>query len=306
MIEEPGRVDPVGPWAVQKHRLLHDYLSAYTTVMKGQSWCRNGYHYIDAFAGTGRPLLRDAHEQRYIDGSPRIALSIKNPFTSYTFIEMERWRVRQLEQLKLEFRGHTIRVVPGDCNQVIRERVTPRIRRERFKRGFIFLDPFGINLGWDTIEDIASTGALEVFLNFPTMGLNRAALRNGPDALTVTGVAQMNRIWGSEDWRELLYERRQDFWETHEYKRVRTGAESLACLFIEHRLSKVFSHVSDPIPMTNSLGAPLYCIIFARHHPRGAEIAADIFDRHRRQSSVRPQRRARVDSSSTLPLFGTG
>ncbi len=232
MSESSGRVDPVGPWAAEKHQLLDHYLSAYTTIMKGQSWCRNGYHYIDAFAGTGRPMLRDAHEQRYIDGSPRIALSIENPFTTYSFIEMARWRVEQLERLRREFPGRTIHVLRGDCNRVIVEHITPRVRRERFNRGFIFLDPFGVNMAWDTIEQIASTGALEILLNFPTMALNRAALHNRPDALTTTGVAQMNRVWGSEEWRGLLYERRQDFWAAREYKKGRTGAETLARHFI--------------------------------------------------------------------------
>ena len=305
MSDESGRVDPVGPWAAEKHRLLGDYLSAYTTVMKGQSWCGNGYHYVDAFAGTGRPLLRDAHEQRYVDGSPRVALGIKNPFTTYTFIEMEGWRVRQLERLKREFPGQTIRVVPGDCNRVIVERVTPRVRRERFNRGFVFLDPFGINLAWDTIAEIAATGAIEILLNFPTMALNRAALHNGPDALTATGVAQMNRVWGSEGWRNLLYERRQDFWEAREYKKVRTDADTLARLFIEHRLATVFPHVTDPIPMTNSRGGALYGLIFAGHNQTGATIAADIFARCQRPTVHAPRRLTATDSV-TLPLFETG
>lgn len=234
------RDDPIGPWSARKHRLLADYLSAYTTVMKGQSWCRNGFHYIDAFAGTGRPLLRDAHEQRYIDGSPRVALSIPHPFTSYTFIEMESWRVERLQQLKVEFPNRTIRVVQGDCNEVITERVTPRIRRDQFNRGFIFLDPFSINLAWSTIKEIAATGAIEIFLNFPTMALNRAVLHNRGDALSMTGVAQMNQMWGSEGWHDLIYERRQGLWEASVLKKAPTRAELLGHLFREHRLSKIF------------------------------------------------------------------
>ena len=302
---DPGPVDPIGPWSAQKHQLLHDYLSSYTTVMKGQRWCRDGYHYIDAFAGSGRPVLRDAHEQRYIDGSPRIALGIPNPFTTYTFIEMEPWRVARLRELKDEFPDRTIRVVPGDCNEVIVEKITPRIRHERFNRGFIFLDPFGINLAWETIEAVAETGALEIFLNFPTMGLNRAALHNELDGLTAERASQMNRVWGSEGWRDLIYERRQGLWEAREFKKAPTRAEHLGRLFIEHRLAKVFRHVSDPIVMTNSHGAPVYCLIFAGHNETGAKIAGSIFDRHQRRATG-PQRRAGVDPTGTLPLIWTG
>jgi hypothetical protein len=37
--------------------------------------------------------------------------------------------------------------------------------------------------------------------------------------------------------------------------------------------------------MKNTKNAPLYCLIFAGHHPRGAEIAADIFGRFDRKRS---------------------
>ncbi|MBI5034049.1 MAG: three-Cys-motif partner protein TcmP [Chloroflexi bacterium] len=129
--------DVVGPWSEDKLKLLGKYLEAYTKIMQNQSWCRNGYHYIDAFAGTGRPRARD--EERYIDGSPRIALSIRNPFNSYTFIEKELWRVQHLQKLRDEFPGRDIRIEQDDCNHVITTKITPQIRYEKFNRGLIFL-----------------------------------------------------------------------------------------------------------------------------------------------------------------------
>ena len=93
-----GPVDEVGRWALCKLRFLQNYLGAYTTIMKEQNrWCR-GYHYVDANAGSGRPKLRD--EEVYIDGSPRVALSITHPFTSYTFIDLVPWRLQRLEALR--------------------------------------------------------------------------------------------------------------------------------------------------------------------------------------------------------------
>jgi three-Cys-motif partner protein len=91
-------MDEIGKWSEDKLKLLEKYLNAYTTIMKGQVWCKNGYHYIDAFAGTGKPRAKD--EERYIDGSPIVALKIKHPFKSYIFIEKEDWRIARLEKLK--------------------------------------------------------------------------------------------------------------------------------------------------------------------------------------------------------------
>lgn len=298
------RVDSVGSWSVQKLRLLGEYLEARRLVMKEQAWCRDD-HYIDAFAGTGSPVLHDAEELRYIAGSPRVALSLRNPFSRYTFIEMETWRVDRLNLLKSEFPERRISVVQGDCNRVMVERVTPRIRREPFNRGFVFLDPFGVNLAWDTIAAIAETQALEIFLNFPTMGLNRAALHNEPDSLDPEKIEKMNRVWGLEDWRDLMYTRKLGLFGIHEVKIEPTRAERLARLFVEHRLSKVFPHVTDPIPMYNSYGAPIYCLIFAGHNATGARIASHILGRQSRQPvPTRPRGKAAPAGTIQLPLTG--
>jgi three-Cys-motif partner protein len=100
----------VGPWAKDKLDRLGNYLGAYTTIMKDQHrWCQ-GFHYIDAFAGPGDHTIRDTdsanrqivkaalldiaefgaeqEEQRqFLAGSPRVALSVPHPFSSYVFVE---------------------------------------------------------------------------------------------------------------------------------------------------------------------------------------------------------------------------
>ena len=87
------REDIIGRWSLEKLGLLHKYLAAYVRILKSQPWCR-GYEYIDAFAGTGKPKSRE--EQRYVDGSPRVALSLTPPFTQYHFVEQESWRVNKI------------------------------------------------------------------------------------------------------------------------------------------------------------------------------------------------------------------
>ena len=86
------REDLIGKWSLEKLELLHKYLAGYLTVLTKQSWCR-GYEYIDAFAGTGEPKTKD--EQKYVDGSPRIALGLTPSFTQYHFIEQADWCVKK-------------------------------------------------------------------------------------------------------------------------------------------------------------------------------------------------------------------
>jgi three-Cys-motif partner protein len=269
--------DIIGPWSEDKLQLLGKYLRAYTVIMQGQRWCRNGYHYIDAFAGTGKPRARDA--ERYIDGSPRVALTIQHPFHSYTFIEKTPWRIQRLRELKDEFPDRDIRIYEGDCNRIIITDITPRIRYERFNRGLIFLDPFGMDTEWSTIERIAETRALEIFMNFPVMALNRTVLPNDPNALTEAQIERMNRFWGSTEWRGDVYEEVQTLFGPVEMKIHRTTGQRLGRLF-KKRLEEVFPHVTDPLVMTNSRNAPLYCLIFAGHKQKASEIVQDIFQRY--------------------------
>jgi three-Cys-motif partner protein len=271
--------DVIGPWSENKLQLLKKYLHAYTVIMRGQEWCRNGYHYIDAFAGTGRSRARD--EERYIDGSPRVALTIQHPFHSYTFIEKTTWRVQRLRELVDEFPDRHIRICEGDCNHIITTEITPRIRFERFNRGLIFLDPFGMDAEWSTVEQIAETRALEIFMNFPVMALNRTVLSNDPNALTGAQIERMNRFWGGAEWRDEIYEEIPTLFGPVEMKIHRTTGQRLGRLF-KKRLKTVFPHVTDPLVMTNSRNAPLYCLIFAGHKQKAANIVRDIFQRYER------------------------
>jgi three-Cys-motif partner protein len=271
--------DVIGPWSEDKLKLLNKYLNAYTVIMQGQQWCRNGYHYVDAFAGTSRPRARD--EERYIDGSPRVALTIQYPFRSYTFIEKSPWRVQKLQRLQEEFPDRDIRICEGDCNRIIVTEITPRIRYEQFNRGLIFLDPFGMEVEWSTIEQIAETRALEIFLNFPVMALNRTVLPNDPNALTEAQIERMNRFWGSTGWRDDIYEEVPTLFGPIQAKIRSTTGKRLGKLF-KNRLEEVFPYVTEPLEMTNSKNASLYCLMLAGHNQNGAKILQDIFGRYKR------------------------
>lgn len=265
------RDDTIGSWSVDKLNLLRKYLHAYVTVLRKQSWCK-GYEYIDGFAGTGRPKSRD--EQWYVDGSPRVALEIPNPFTKYHFIESSDWRVRKLERLRKEFPARQIEIYPGDCNEVLRTRIIPSLPRKSYKRAIAFLDPFGVQLEWNTLEEMARTETMEVFLNFSVMAINRnVRLRRKEDI--APGVRErMDRFWGT-DWEAELYEQEQTLFGP-ETVRIKQSGKDLGQRF-RKRLKEIFPNCTVPVLMTNSRKAPLYCLIFAGHNATGVGIADDIF-----------------------------
>jgi len=269
--------DVIGKWSLEKLELLRKYLTAYLKVLTHQSWCQ-GYEYIDAFAGTGKPKTRD--EQKYVNGSPRIALSLNPPFTQYHFIEQTDWRVERLMKLRTEFSGRNIAIYHGDCNRIIHEQILPQLPYASRKRAFAFVDPFGMQMEWQTMEDLAKIKTVEIILNFPVMAINRGVLRKHPEMLSGVSKVRLKRFWGTEDWMVDLYEEEQTLSGPQTVKRQLSGKE-FGHIF-KKRLEEVFPHCSDPILMANSKNAPLYCLIFAGHNANGKKIAEDILLKHER------------------------
>lgn len=269
------REDIVGKWSLEKFELLRKYLTAYLKILTTQSWCR-GYEYIDAFAGTGKPKTKD--EQRYIDGSPRVALGLTPAFTQYHFVEQTDWRVEKLKKLLGGFPDRSITVYHGDCNRIIREQILPQLPYDSKKRAFAFVDPFGMQMEWQTMEHLAKTKTVEIILNFPVMAINRGILRKYPGMLTEASRERLNRFWGTEEWMVDLYEEEQTLFGPETVKRQLSGKE-FGYVF-KKRLEEVFPLCTNPILMTNSKNAPLYCLMFAGHNATGKKIAEEIFKKH--------------------------
>lgn len=268
------KIDKIGKWSENKLDLLKKYLEAYTNIMKKQQWCE-GVYYIDAFAGTGEPKAKD--EERFIDGSPMCALTIKYPFSKYFFIEKSSWRINKLESLKEKFGSLKIEIIKGDCNKVLLEFISI-LDYKFFRRALVFLDPFGMSLDWNVIERLASTKTIEIFLNLPLMAINRACLINNPDKLTKEKVDQMNKLWGSEEWQHLTYLELPTLFGDKQKIKKDVDAKKISGSFVK-RLKSIFPHVSLPLIMRNSNNAPLYCLIFAGHNEKGKNIIDDIFGR---------------------------
>ena len=265
------RDDTIGSWSVEKLDLLRKYLQAYVTVLRRQTWCK-GYEYIDAFAGTGKPKSRD--EQRYVDGSPGVALGLPYPFTKYHFIERSNWRIKKLERLRKEFPDRQIAIYSGDCNEVLRRKIVPELPLKSYKRAIAFLDPFGMQLEWDSLEQVARTQTIEVFLNFSVMAINRNVRLRRKEDISPAVRERMDRFWGT-DWEAELYEQEQTLFGP-ETVRIRQSGKELGQRF-QNRLKQIFPHCTVPVLMTNSKRAPLYCLIFAGHNETGIKIADDIF-----------------------------
>ena len=291
----------VGPWAQEKLDCLGKYLSAYTKILSKRGFA--GFFYVDAFAGPGSLKVRrqqehdspqdllfdiaayavdDEGEASYLAGSPRVALEIERPFTDYVFLELDPVRTAQLEQLKREFSSAQTRIHirNEDCNSYLLDLINRMQHRWREWRGVVFLDPFGMQVPWDTIARLGATGAIEVLINFPVgMAVQRLLKRSGE--FNARERKKLDAYFGTEEWYDLLYKSETDLVGGHTAK-IKQSSDVLVRWY-RVRLKQVFGYVTEAREIQDTVGRPLYYLIFAGPNRTGARIANNVLNQGARR-----------------------
>ncbi len=282
-----------GDWTSAKLEVLAGYLRSYTTALKDKPTPDRPFKkgYIDAFAGTGYrearrgkasqppqnlfPDLARKEPQELLDGSARLALKTVPRFDSYIFIEQNAKRCAALDGLKDEFPGlaEDIAVRQGEANQDIQAICK---KNWRSHRAVLFLDPYGMQVEWATIEAIAATKAIDLWLLFPLgIGVNRLLTKSGD--IPESWKRRLDLLLGTEDWYDEFYKVEKEptlFGDEQEHV-VKATMETIGRYF-NNRLKEVFAGVAEPGVLRNSANNPLYLLCFAVGNERGKEIALRI------------------------------
>jgi len=175
--------------------------------------------------------------------------------------------------MRKDFPVHSIAVYHGDCNKILREQILPQLPYESKKRAIAFIDPFGMQFDWQTMEALAAVRTVESVLNFPVMAINRGVLRKNPKMISEIAKNRLDHFWGTTDWMVDLYEEEQTLFGPEKVKKQLSGKE-FGRVF-KKRPEEIFPRCFNPILMANSKNALLYCLIFAGHNATGKKIAQD-------------------------------
>jgi three-Cys-motif partner protein len=135
-------IDEIGPWSEVKLDIVREYAQTYSQILSAQNKPRLQHVYIDAFAGAGVHKSRSTRE--FVPGSPLNALNVNPPFTEYHFIDINQARVGALQQVAQQWAN--VFVHDGDCNQVLLEKVFPKVQFKNYRRGLCLLDPYRLHL----------------------------------------------------------------------------------------------------------------------------------------------------------------
>jgi three-Cys-motif partner protein len=124
--------------------------------------------------------------------------------------------------------------------------------------------------------------AVDMFLNFPVMDMNRNAIWRNPETVPQEGVERMNRFWGDESWKQAAYTESPQKSLFFAPDLLKQSNETIAAAF-QKRLKEIagFGFVPNPLPMKNSNNAVVYYLFFASAKPVAQKIIEGIFKKHR-------------------------
>ena len=258
-----------------EHKLgkLEEYLKLYCTALKNQGF---RLIYFDAFAGTGdiqvateASLLADVDEYSpFIAGSAHRALQLGAAFSEYIFVEKSRSKAQALEKLKTQYTdiSNRISIRRSDANEELQKFCAQTDWNK--SRAVVFLDPYGNQVKWTTIEAIARTEAIDLWYLFPAgLGVHRQI---GKDAkVDPSHAASLDELVGTKEWREAFIEERDEkdlFGPKKEHAKIATP-ESIT-LFMIKRMKGVFKGgVLDAWLPLGSRGIHMYSLLFAWANP---------------------------------------
>jgi len=235
----------VGRWAKEKLHYIRRYCYIFNKGMKIQWAIRT---YTDLFAGTGICLVRTTKEEIY--GSPLLALSCEVPFTHYFFNDLQPTVIEALKARATSCSSANIVYFNKDCNLVVDE-LLQKLPSDSLD--FCFIDPFKWEIKFDSIRKLTKKRRMDLAITFHIGSIKRVADKP-PQELT--------DFFPDSSWQR-------------EYEKAGEEGKLSGRVLLdvyERGLKDIgYKEIKDYVLMANKTNVPLYNLIFASKHKRGAE-----------------------------------
>jgi three-Cys-motif partner protein len=271
-----------GPWTLLKTEIVERYLKFFVTALKAKPF---RLVYVDAFAGSGAFRYVPSTDQAQLTfggaedlehpGSAQRALSLQPPFDEVHFIESRASNVKALQALIRKSAHATASIERGDANEALVKICDPLLWTQR--RGVVFLDPFGMEVSWETLKLIANTRALDLWFLFPLAGTARC-LPLDAAKLDQSKRSAMTRTLGTDQWYNAFYRpvenKTRQLWEEHAINvsdARKQGVDQIES-FVEGRLKTIFADVAPPKRLKGPKNRQLFSLFFAISNPSDTAI----------------------------------
>lgn len=305
-----------GQWSAVKLEAVDAYFTAFNQALSRTPFIRV---YIDAFAGGGRvnhktqkrisqilPLapdlfsndrgvenfetnspadeLEESEAEDFRHGSPLLALETVPGFDEFIFIERDPDTLKQLERQVRgapALNGRPVQFICEDANIALSRICSPDWKKKR--RATIFLDPFALQIRWSTLEAIALTKGMDMWMLFPAMAVNRMLPRHAE--VPEVWAERLNETFGDSSWRQEFYGVAEVLQNDDLFPHLLPAPKEIKLndpfgrlsRYVIRRLKTVFADaVDEPLVLKTQSGSPLFLLCFAVANQNGAPIAKRI------------------------------
>lgn len=287
-----------GSWTEQKLQAFEKYVNAYLTIMLKQRETHNEWPqniiYFDGFAGCGyRNIIQnnnnndtltfseleiDDEEINVYKGSAERVVKLDKKFDEYYFIDVEKDALDKLKN-KIEpyfDKNLKYKFLQKDINDALNEFSN---YLDKSKAALILLDPFGMQLNWDSLEKLRGK-RVDVWILLPSgVIINRLLDKKG----NLKNIDRLKSFFGlSEDEiRNEFYNKKiqKTLWDEGETtQKISEPIQQIANLYIK-RLKTIWDFVTEePLKLYNSRNVPIYHFVFASNNEIARKIAGDIIN----------------------------
>lgn len=277
-----------GKWTEKKLDAFSKYVWSYLKIMKSHPYWKTIY--FDGFAGCGsrkkekselfiQLRLTEEDETVYKSSAERV-LFVKDDlrFDYYYFIDTKKSSIQKLEEILNSLKvsdGRSLAFRTGDANKWLIE-LSKTLKTNKYS-ALIFLDPFGMQINWESIESLKGTRS-DIWILIPTgVIVNRLLDKKGE----LKFLRKLQSFFGlnEEQIRNEFYETKVEdtlFGEAEITKKVLQPIEKISYLYLK-RLTTIWDFtISKPLRLDNNHGFPIFHFVFASNKINAVKIANQI------------------------------
>ena len=184
----------VGPWAIDKYRILMHYNDMFSTGMKNR-W--NNRIYIDLFSAAGFAKVRGSNNDIVLTSS-LIAQNLKTKYNKYIYCDKDPNCIEALNgRIKKYFPESKCEFIIGDCNEKIDDIVgkVPTPSAKNTVLTFCVVDPFNLKINFETLKKLTKF-RVDILVLLSWMDGNR----NEYNYIKPSN-ERIDKFLGSEEWR---------------------------------------------------------------------------------------------------------
>ena len=291
-----------GSWTEQKLDAFEKYVNAYLTIMNKY---RDQYGwrliYFDGFAGSGsrtnteegdsttsNPTFRIFEEldigqeelTPYKGAAERVLNITQKGFDYYYFIDKSPISSEKLKEKLNRFQDEKRLVFKSsDANEEI-ARMATAMHQDKNLKSLVLLDPFGMQVDWDSIKLLENTGS-DLWILIPTgVIVNRLLDKKGK----LEHIERLSSFFGMEEMqiRDYFYSSKREntlFGEAEIVEKISDPIKRIAELYIK-QMQTIFKFVTkEPLVLFNTRNVPIFHFAFASNNETAVKIAHEIINK---------------------------